>query len=228
MGHANEKFGLFNKLKYLEVKMYREVENNKVCVIGELTGGFAFSHEVYGEKFYMANLEVKRLSDKTDLIPVMISDRILNVFENHAGRIVKVSGQFRSYNRRTEQKSAVELSVFAQDIKFLDEFTDYTKANHIFLDGYICKLPVYRETPYGREIADILLAVNRPYGKTDYINCIAWGRNAKFARRLNVSDHLQVEGRIQSRQYQKRISETGTEKRVAIEVSLSRLELVFD
>ena len=135
-------------------------------------------------------------------------------------------GQFRSYNRHEGAKNRLVLSVFVREIHFLEEFTDYTKTNQIFLEGYICKEPIYRKTPLGREIADMLLAVNRPYGKSDYIPCIAWGRNARYASGFGVGSHVCVWGRVQSREYTKKLSETECEKRVAYEVSVSKLECV--
>ena len=168
------------------------IENNKVSVIGEIISGFTFSHEVFGEGFYVVDVEA--------------------------------IGQFRSYNRHEGVKNRLVLSVFVREINFMEEFTDYTKTNQIFLDGYICKEPIYRKTPLGREIADLLLAVNRPYGKSDYIPCIAWGRNARFASGFEVGTRVRVWGRVQSREYTKKLSETECEKRVAYEVSISKLE----
>jgi single-stranded DNA-binding protein len=137
-----------------------------------------------------------------------------------------VNGQFRSYNRHEEDRNRLVLSVFAREISFVEEELDGAKTNNILLDGYICKAPVYRKTPLGREIADLLLAVNRPYGKSDYIPCICWGRNARYASSFEVGEHVQVLGRIQSREYVKKLSEVETEKRVAYEVSVSKLECV--
>ena len=140
------------------------------------------------------------------------------------GLYIMVHGQFRSYNRHEEQKNRLVLSVFVREISFMEEEPDGTKTNSIWLDGYICKEPIYRKTPLGREIADLLLAVNRPYGKSDYIPCICWGRNARYASGFEVGEHVQLLGRIQSREYVKRISDTETEKRIAYEVSVSKLE----
>ena len=167
------------------------IENNQVTVMGEIVTPFSFSHEVFGEGFYMVEVDVKRL---------------------------------RSYNRHEEMKNRLILSVFVREITFVEEELDGAKTNQIFLDGYICKQPVYRKTPLGREIADLLLAVNRPYGKSDYIPCICWGRNARFASAFEVGEHVQVMGRIQSREYMKKITETESQKRVAYEVSVSKLE----
>ena len=199
-------------------------ENNKVTVMGEIVGEFSFSHEIYGEGFYMVDILVPRLSESADQIPLMVSERLLDVKKDYRGMKVRVSGQFRSYNRHEEKKNKLVLSVFVRDWEFIDEVERSEMTNHIELDGFICKEPVYRKTPLGREIADILIAVNRPYGKSDYIPCIAWGRNARFAAGFEVGGHIQVYGRIQSREYVKRISEDECERRVAYEVSVSKIE----
>ena len=200
------------------------IENNQVTIMGEIASPFLFSHEVYGEGFYMVDVHVKRLSNSEDNIPLMISERLIDVTQDYTGEFIMVSGQFRSYNRHDEQKNRLVLSVFVREVEFIEEELDGAKTNNIFLDGYICKLPVYRKTPLGREIADLLLAVNRPYGKSDYIPCICWGRNARFASTFEVGEHVQIIGRIQSREYIKKLSETETEKRIAYEVSVSKLE----
>lgn len=200
------------------------IENNQVTIMGKVATEFSFSHEVFGEGFYMVEVEVKRLSNSEDRIPLMISERLIDVTQDYTGEYIMVHGQFRSYNRHEEQKNRLVLSVFAREISFMEEEPDGTKTNSIWLDGYICKEPIYRKTPLGREIADLLLAVNRPYGKSDYIPCICWGRNARYASGFEVGEHVQLLGRIQSREYVKRISDTETEKRVAYEVSVSKLE----
>ena len=200
------------------------IENNKVSVIGEVVSEFTFSHEVFGEGFYIADLAVSRLSDQVDVIPLMISERLLDVSKDYRGMTMEAIGQFRSYNRHEGAKNRLVLSVFVREIHFLEEFTDYTKTNQIFLEGYICKEPIYRKTPLGREICDILLAVNRSYGKSDYIPCICWGRNARFAGNLEIGSRIQLIGRIQSREYQKRVSENELIRRVAYEVSVNKLE----
>ncbi len=200
------------------------IENNQVTIMGEIASPFIFSHEVYGEGFYMVDVHVKRLSNSEDNIPLMISERLIDVSQDYTGEFIMVNGQFRSYNRHDEQKNRLVLSVFVREVEFIEEELDGAKTNNIFLDGYICKLPVYRKTPLGREIADLLLAVNRPYGKSDYIPCICWGRNARFASGFEVGEHVQIIGRIQSREYIKKLTETETEKRVAYEVSVSKLE----
>lgn len=202
------------------------IENNRVNVTGELVSGFKFSHEVYGERFYLCDLAVKRLSGYTDILPLMVSDRLMDVTQDYGGWVAAVSGQFRSYNHHDGEKTSLELSVFVQEIESMDELANPKSNNQIFLDGYICKEPIYRKTPLGRDIADLLLAVNRPCGKSDYIPCIAWGRNAAYVSSLNVGEHIILLGRVQSRKYQKKRSETEVEERTAYEVSISRLEVI--
>ncbi len=202
----------------------KNLENNKVTVIGQVMSQFTYSHEVFGEGFYMVDLAVNRLSDQEDIIPLMISERLIDVKQDYRGRTLEAAGQFRSYNRHEGSKNRLVLSVFVRELCFLEEFTDYTKTNQIFLDGYICKEPIYRKTPLGREIADLLIAVNRPYGKSDYIPCIAWGRNARYASAFQVGSRIRIWGRVQSREYTKKLSEMESEKRIAYEVSVSKLE----
>lgn len=204
--------------------MEKVIENNQVTVMGEIVGQFTYSHEIFGEGFYMVDILVPRLSDSADQIPLMISERLLDVTQDLRGQLIMVSGQFRSYNRHEEHKNKLILSVFVREIDFIEQLEENEKTNYIFLDGFICKEPIYRKTPLGREIADILLAVNRPYGKSDYIPCISWGRNARFAAGFQVGDRCRIWGRIQSREYMKKISDEETEKRIAYEVSVSKME----
>ena len=199
-------------------------ENNQVSIVGEIVSDFRFSHEVYGEGFYMVDVAVNRLSNYMDYIPLMISERLIDVNEDMVGQNIYVTGQFRSFNRHEEKKNRLVLSVFVRELEFLDEIDDEVKSNQIFLDGYVCKEPIYRKTPLGREIADLLIAVNRSYGKSDYIPCICWGRNARFAGNLEIGSRIQLIGRIQSREYQKRVSENELIRRVAYEVSVNKLE----
>ena len=173
----------------------------------------------------MVDVKVQRLSESFDIIPVMVSERLLDVNADYKGLLISVSGQFRSYNRHEERKNRLVLSVFAREIEFVDEIEESARTNQIFLDGYICKEPIYRKTPLGREIADLLLAVNRPYGKSDYIPCICWGRNARYASNFRVGERCAIWGRIQSREYMKKLDEENVERRVAFEVSVSKLEL---
>ena len=202
------------------------IEHNQVAIMGKIASQFTFSHQVFGEGFYLTDVVVKRLSESEDRIPVMVSERLVDVTQDYEGEYIQVFGQFRSYNRHEEKKNRLVLSVFAREISFVDEVDESMKSNQIFLDGYICKPPVYRKTPLGREIADLLIAVNRPYGKSDYIPCICWGRNARYASAFQVGGHVLIWGRIQSREYMKKISENETEKRTAYEVSVSKLEYI--
>lgn len=197
-------------------------ENNIVSVVGEITENFVFSHEVFGEGFYSSRLAVVRNSGFTDYVPITVSERLVDVKEDWRGQYVKIEGQFRSFNKHEETRNRLVLQVFAREVEVLDVL--YPESE-ILLNGYICKDPVYRKTPLGREIADVLVDVNRSYGKSDYIPCIFWGRNARFASIFEVGTHVKVWGRIQSREYVKRISETETENRVAYEVSVSKLEV---
>lgn len=201
-------------------------ENNQVTMIGEIVSEFEFSHEVYGEGFYLVDISVSRLSDSVDYIPLMVSERLVDVTQSYIGETISVSGQFRSYNRHEEKKNRLILSVFVRELEFVDEIEDDIKSNQIYLDGYICKEPIYRKTPLGREIADLLVAVNRSYGKSDYIPCICWGRNARYASSFEVGSHVEVYGRIQSREYIKKTGEEQTEKRVAYEVSVNKIEFL--
>ena len=200
------------------------IENNQVSITGKIDTGFTFSHQVFGEGFYTMELLVKRLSDSEDRIPVMVSERLLDITQDYVGEYIEIQGQFRSYNRHEEKHNRLVLSVFARELRFIEEDEEFLPTNQIFLDGFICKPPVYRKTPLGREIADVLLAVNRPYGKSDYIPCICWGRNARFAGNLEIGSRIQLIGRIQSREYQKRVSENELIRRVAYEVSVNKLE----
>lgn len=204
----------------------KAIENNKVSIIGEIVSDFKFSHEVFGEGFYSVDVSVNRLSEMSDVIPLMVSERLVDVTQNLSGQLVEVIGQFRSYNRHEGNRNKLILSIFVREWQLVDENPMSGKTNQIFLDGYICKAPVYRKTPLGREISDLLLAVNRPYGKSDYIPCIAWGRNARFASSFEVGGRIQIWGRVQSREYVKKIDEDETEKHIAYEVSVNKLECV--
>ena len=202
------------------------IENNQVSVMGRIATGFTFSHQVFGEGFYMMDILVKRLSDSEDRIPVMVSERLIDITQDYVGEYIEIHGQFRSYNRHEEKRNRLVLSVFAREVKFVEEGEESIPVNQIFLDGYICKPPVYRKTPLGREIADILIAVNRPYGKSDYIPCIAWGRNARYAAGFKIGEHIRIWGRVQSREYTKKLDEDTQIKRTAYEVSVSKIECV--
>ena len=208
--------------------MDKLLENNNVELVGEIFSDFRFSHEVYGERFYLVDVAVKRMSETIDYLPLLISEYLIDVNTNHIGEIIHVTGQFRSYNRHEELKNRLVLSVFVLEIEFIEEETDEMKSNQIILDGYICKDPIYRKTPLGREIADLLVAVNRSYSKSDYIPCICWSRNARHASGLPLGTHLKINGRVQSRDYIKHHSNGEEEERRAYEVSASRIEVISD
>ncbi|MDY2699258.1 MAG: single-stranded DNA-binding protein, partial [Lachnospiraceae bacterium] len=193
---------------------------------GKIVSEFRYSHEVFGEGFYLMDVSVNRLSESCDVIPLMISERLIDVTQDYRGKLIHATGQFRSYNRHEEKKNRLVLSIFIREYEFVEEEVSGAKSNQIFLDGFVCKEPVYRKTPLGREIADLLIAVNRSYGKSDYIPCICWGRNARYASGFEVGSRLQIHGRIQSREYVKKISEEEIEKRIAYEVSVSKVDYV--
>lgn len=200
------------------------IKNNVAELIGTVRSGFTFSHEIYGESFYSFIMEVARLSNSSDMIPMLVSERLMNVQESMEGQLIAVQGQFRSYNKHSGGKSRLLLSVFVREWEKADP-EDPRNPNSIYLDGYICKKPMYRTTPLGREITDLLVAVNRPYNKSDYIPAIAWGRNAKFAQHLEIGQNIKIYGRIQSRNYQKKLNETETDVKTAYEVSISKMEI---
>lgn len=198
--------------------------NNEVELTGIADSELKFSHEVYGEGFYSFMVKVMRLSDISDLINVTISERLLQNISLSKGDAVSITGQFRSYNNYSESGNRLILTVFARDIEVNPDESKFKNPNYIFLNGFLCKKPVYRTTPFGREITDILIAVNRAYNKSDYIPCIAWGRNARFAGSLEVGENIKIWGRIQSREYQKKLSETEIITKTAYEISISKME----
>ncbi len=201
--------------------------NNQATVIGTIEDDFILNHEIYAEKFYTFSVSIPRLSGANDSVRIMISERLIMDNSYQKGDKVEITGQFRSYNSYENGENRLVLTVFAKDICHYEE-DENKNPNALYLNGYICKPPVYRTTPFGREITDILLAVNRSYNKSDYIPIIAWGRNARFAKNLNVGDNVKLWGRIQSRNYQKRISEDEVITKTAYEVSINRMELVTD
>ena len=208
-------------------------ENNYLVLIGNIISDKTFSHEIYGESFYLFNLEVARLSGNEDIIPITISERLIANFDLSIGKKVVVEGQFRSYNSYEGEKNRLLLTVFAKDIMEYkeEEKEEQTEqkdkvSNEVMLTGYICKKPIYRQTPFGREIADILLAVNRAYNKSDYIPCIAWGRNARFCENMEVGTEVKIIGRVQSRTYEKKYEDGKIEQRIAYEVSIGSLEVI--
>ena len=206
-------------------------ENNQLVLVGKVTSEKRFSHEIYGEKFYIFDLSVPRLSGNADIIPITISERLLVERDIEIGNNIVIEGQFRSYNSYENERNKLILTVFAKEIKFSEESEEFqpTKeniSNEVILTGYICKKPIYRKTPFGREIADLLLAVNRAYNKSDYIPCIAWGRNARFCENVPVGTEIRIIGRVQSRQYEKKYEDGTSEIKVAYEVSIASLEVV--
>lgn len=210
--------------------------NNTAYISGVIAEEFCYSHEICGEKFYTSIVDVERNSGSIDKVPITVSDRLVDVgtlmigngdvADKWVGERVYIYGQFRSFNKYDGERTHLILSLFAREFYVVDD-AEYDD-NSIELDGFICKEPIYRKTPLGREICDILLAVNRPYGKSDYIPCVCWGRNARFASGLEVGTRLKVQGRIQSREYTKKLSDTESETRTAYEVSLSRLGVIYD
>ena len=209
------------------------LENNYLTLVGRVTGEKKFSHEIYGERFFIFNLSIARLSGNADIIPITVSERLITDEMLQEGKKILVKGQFRSYNSYENERNKLILTVFAKDVIEVEENeedSDIVKkesiTNEVVLIGFICKKPIYRQTPFGREIADILLAVNRAYNKSDYIPCIAWGRNARFSQNLEVGTKVKVVGRVQSREYEKKYEDVTSEVKVAYEVSIGSLEIV--
>ena len=208
------------------------LENNHLVLVGKVTSDKRFSHEIYGEKFYIFDLAVPRLSGNADIIPITVSERLLTVNDLQIDSKITVEGQFRSYDSYENERNKLVLTVFAKDIKFMEdqeaeiEVSKDVVSNEVVLNGYICKKPIYRQTPFGREISDLLLAVNRAYNKSDYIPCIAWGRNARFCENIPVGTEVKIVGRVQSRTYEKKYEDGRVETKVAYEVSVSSLEVV--
>lgn len=203
--------------------MENYIANNRAEVMGKVADELVFSHEIYGEKFYTFTLKIPRLSGISDDVKIMVSDRLLADMSLCVGDDIEVEGQFRSYNSYENGDNRLILTVFAKDLRYAG-ITEEKNPNSLYLNGFICKPPVYRTTPFGREITDLLVAVNRSYNKSDYIPVIAWGRNARFCKSVNVGDNIKIWGRIQSRVYQKHISEDEVIEKTAYEVSVSRME----
>jgi len=204
---------------------------NNIEIRGVISSDFTFSHEVYGEGFYNFIVGASRLSESIDLLPVTVSERLISSMALAQGDLVDIRGQVRSYNNyiQEERRNRLLITIFAREIEQIDADSSALKnPNNVYLDGFICKKPVFRETPFGREIADILLAVNRSYNKSDYIPCICWGRNAKFASTLNISDNVRIGGRLQSRVYQKKYDDGSVVEKSAYEISISKIELAKD
>ena len=202
------------------------LENNTVTIVGKVISKPEFSHEVYGEGFYTFYLEVPRLSDISDVLPITVSERLLKNIDFKEGAFFEIEGQFRSYNSFQSESNKLLLNIFTRDIKPVEDISTIKNPNQIFLNGFICKRPIYRTTPFGREITDMLLAINRQYNKSDYIPCIAWGRNARYLEGVTVGENLKVWGRVQSRSYQKKTENGEAIEKVAYEVSVVKLEIV--
>ena len=208
------------------------LENNHLVLVGKVTSDKRLSHEIYGEKFYIFDLAIPRLSGNADIIPITVSERLLSINDLKVDSKITVDGQFRSYNSYENERNRLVLTVFAKEIKFMEnqeeeiEVSKEVVSNEVTLNGYICKKPIYRQTPFGREISDLLLAVNRAYNKSDYIPCIAWGRNARFCENIPVGTEVKIVGRVQSRSYEKKYEDGRVETKVAYEVSVSSLEVV--
>ena len=198
-----------------------EITTNQLSLTGVIMENPQFDHEVFGEAFFRTVLSVPRLSGAFDLLPLTISERLMGE-DFQQGATVAIGGQLRSDNKVMGGAGRLLLTAFAQHLRPVDEEEN---PNTVFLSGALCKPPSFRTTPFGREIADLMLAVNRSYGKSDYIPCIAWGRTARFASGLNVGDHVQLQGRFQSRVYQKQLPDGTVQERTAYEVSVSRLTL---
>ena len=211
------------------------LENNHLVLVGKVTSDKTYSHEIYGEKFYIFDLEVPRLSSAVDIIPITVSERLLTDLNLEIGTKLSIEGQFRSYNSYQNERNKLILTVFAKDIVEMkdepkiedsEEEKKDVVTNEVTLSGYVCKKPIYRQTPFGREISDLLLAVNRAYNKSDYIPCIAWGRNARFCQNMEVGTEVKIVGRVQSRKYEKKFEDGTSETRIAYEVSISSMEII--
>lgn len=197
------------------------MENNNITISGKIVSDLELSHEVYNEKFYKFYIKSERLSNQEDILPVIISERMINLDELEENKNIRIDGQFRSYNEQRENGNKLVLSIFVKGIDFISDDDSLTQNDANFI-GYVCKNPIYRKTPLGREIADVLIAVNRTYKKSDYIPCILWGRNAKYCENLEVGTKVKVNGRIQSRNYEKKLDENNIIKKTAYEVSVSK------
>lgn len=203
-----------------------EIETNKVNIVGKISTKFSFDHELFGEKFFRFNVETDRFSGTVDTVPCLISERMIDVQKDLTGTVVTIEGSIRTYNKYLpDRRSKLILNVFVKEIEEFTSCTEYT-VNDVVLDGYLCKEPIYRKTPNNREIADVLLAVNRPYTKSDYIPCITWGRNARYISHLPVGTRIVVKGRLQSREYFKKISEEETVVKTAYEVSIGYIKAI--
>ena len=205
--------------------MENSLENNVVTVVGSVSSEPAYSHEVYGEGFYSFTIDSPRLSNNFDKIPILVSERLVPIESIKQGKILEIQGQFRSYNTMEKNNHRLLLTIFAREILVIDKTEPIKNPNKIYLNGFVCKKPVYRMTPFGREICDVLVAVNRAYNKSDYIPCICWGRNARYCESLKLGDNIKLWGRIQSREYVKKLENDISITNIAYEISVSKLEI---
>lgn len=198
--------------------------NNYVRITGYVDK-FVYDHTAYDERFYSSFVHSQRRSGTVDDIPVIASEYLVKK-DDFDGKYVEIDGEFRSMNMEVEGKSKLILQIFAKNIRTTQEKAD--DENKIVLNGFVVKKPVYRITPSGREITNMLIAVNRPRWRSDYIPCVCWGRSAKWAEDLTVGTAIFIEGRIQSRTYVKKLSDEEREVRTAYEVSIGKMEVNDD
>lgn len=196
-------------------------ENNYVRITGYVEK-FIYNHTAYDERFYSSFVHSQRRSGTVDDIPVIASEYLVKK-DDLDGKYVEIDGEFRPMNMEVEGKSKLILQLFVKNIRIVKTKESADDENEIILDGFLVKNPIYRVTPNGRQIAELMIAVNRPLGRSDYIPCICWGKSAKWAENLEVGTEIFVQGRIQSREYIKRLSEDESEIRTAYEVSIGRM-----
>lgn len=197
-------------------------ETNRAFIAGDVKTPLKFSHKTYGEAFYTFTLGIERRSGYVDEINVMISERLIYDRPISEDDFVEIIGQVRTYNENSEGRNKLKIVVFAREIEVNPQTECYE--NQICLEGFLCKPPVKRTSPLGRDICDLMIAVNRMYNKSDYIPCIAWGRNAGYAEKLWIGTRIYLEGRVQSREYKKKLEDGSSEIRRAFEVSVLKLE----
>jgi single-stranded DNA-binding protein len=197
--------------------------NNTVTIVGTVVSEPQYDHMVKDEKFYLFYLRSMRRSNIPDVLPVIISEKLMDPYVNYFDMRVEIKGSFRSYNLHQGGESHKLLFVFVESLKPSDEVFDI---NSICLEGYICKPAIYRETPCGRQISDLCLAVNRPTVKSDYLPIILWSRNAVVASTLPVGTKIRVCGRVQERWYTKRLPDGQAEERCCYEVSCTKMEII--
>ncbi len=194
---------------------------NKVYLYGMVVSNPTPCDDYYGSDYCNIQISVRRLSSIIDTIPVTLHRDLVEQYNVKLGDNLAILGEFRSYNKIENNRSRLMLSVFVHEIT--DEI-DTTNPNIIELSGYICKLPVYRTTPFNREIADLLIACNRNSNRSDYLPAIAWGRNARFAKNIMVGEQVHILGRIQSREYQKRLDNGEMQTRTEYEISIKEID----